>query len=373
MAQNRRSEHEPAHSSSSEEEEDGSSDEQEASESEEELAKTSPPTPPATKKPSSSKKPATNQTPLKPQSSCSDDSQAESESDSDSPPENTPKPVEDLSKPTKIPRSGAGAKRPADSEAKDSKRAKKIPAEDDQKKQLFQRLWSEEDEIAILKGIMEYTSKKGADPMSDMHAFYDFIKKSIHCDVTKNQLAAKVRRLKKKYENNASKEKGKDRTFSKQHEQKAYDLSKKIWGKKGNTIGEVDGSTKVNNGSEKKNQNQNQRASSIKVNGPENKNQKPKVERVSMADVKKDEPVVEIEPNGAPSRAIEFGGSISDVKFQEEIMRNGVELIKGDKKKELDEKWKKQRVLEAEVYLKRLDLIREQMNLVLEALKSDGN
>ncbi|KAI8024461.1 putative transcription factor [Camellia lanceoleosa] len=79
-------------------------------------------------------------------------------------------------------------------------------------------------------GMIEYTTKKRSNPLVDMNAFYDFIKKLLYIDVSKTQLSEKVRKLKKKYENNASKSKmGDDRTFSKSHEQKAYELSKKIW------------------------------------------------------------------------------------------------------------------------------------------------
>ncbi|KAI7998234.1 putative transcription factor [Camellia lanceoleosa] len=89
-----------------------------------------------------------------------------------------------------------------------------------------------------------------------MNAFYDFTKKSLHIDVSKTQLFEKVRRLKKKYENNASKSKmEKDRTFSKAHERKMYELSKKIWFDRPNSEG-VD-SAKVNVKAKK---NQSQRA-----------------------------------------------------------------------------------------------------------------
>uniref|UniRef100_A0A5B6YNF9 Glabrous enhancer-binding protein-like DBD domain-containing protein n=1 Tax=Davidia involucrata TaxID=16924 RepID=A0A5B6YNF9_DAVIN len=244
---------------SSSEGEEGSSEEQEESESEEE-DKTSPPTPPKDKKPSASKKPETSQTAARPQSSSSDDSESESDSDSDShllrsrrPDPNikpiASKPMEEPPIATKKARSkpstasatpakpSTSAKRPIDSDnkrdAEDSKRAKKkaLDVEDevievdaakktgeDTKTQLFQRLWSEEDEIAVLKGLIEYTAKKGADPLADMHAFHDFIKNKLHIDVSKAQLSAKVRRLKKKYENNSSKgKKGGERTMSKKH------------------------------------------------------------------------------------------------------------------------------------------------------------
>ncbi|MBA0600326.1 hypothetical protein Gorai_006515 [Gossypium raimondii] len=85
---------------------------------------------------------------------------------------------------------------------------------EDAKKLLFQRLFSEDDEIALLKGMLDYSAKTGADPHTDMNGFYDFVKKSIHTN-------------------------GEDPTFSKAHEQKAFELSKKIWG----VSGKVESST----------------------------------------------------------------------------------------------------------------------------------
>ncbi|GMP33496.1 hypothetical protein CsSME_00006791 [Camellia sinensis var. sinensis] len=78
-----------------------------------------------------------------------------------------------------------------------------------------------------------------------MNAYYDFIKKSLHIDVSKTQLFEKVRRLKKKYENNVSKSKmGEDRTFRRLMSKKTYELLKKIWFGGANSVG-VD-SAKVN-------------------------------------------------------------------------------------------------------------------------------
>ncbi|XP_043717723.1 probable transcription factor At4g00390 [Telopea speciosissima] len=136
-------------------------------------------------------------------------------------------------------------KRPIESDKydnKDSKRRKKEKAVDeednakkkpgnDKKKQLFQRLWTDDDELAILKGMLNSYCEKGMDPFTDMNAFLDFIKKSLHVNVTRNQLSDKMRRLRKKYMNNAGRgrEVG-DPFFSKPHEHKTFELSKKIWG-----------------------------------------------------------------------------------------------------------------------------------------------
>lgn len=267
-------------------------------------------------------------------------------------------------------KSGVGAKRPEDSGSKRVR--KKLPVTedeevgggkkvaDDQKKQLFQRLWSEEDEIVILKGIQDYVEKKGADPVNDMNSFHDFIKKSLHIDVTRTQLQDKVRRLKKKFVNNASKEKpGKDRTFSKVHEQKTFDLSKKIWASDGKLLG-ID-HLKANGALTKK---PNQKAG--------RSGDSPLVDSISSPEVT----MVEVKQNAKPEqrsvskRKFNYGRTVADPALEEEILVDGLELIKRPKRLELEGKWKKLREEEVELYLKRVELIQEQTALVLAAMKS---
>ncbi|CAK9135455.1 unnamed protein product [Ilex paraguariensis] len=407
MAQNRKSDHDPPHNSDSEEEEEnegeGSSEEQEESESEEQQQpKPSAPTPLVTKKPSAPKKPEQpSQTPSKLQSSSSSSSsESESESESDIPPEKSrkadpnikpiaSKPMDESSKPTKKPRSKPSlppssptsakpAKRPAGSVVKESKRAKqkvdsnngdsekKISSvtQDDSKKQLFQRLWSEDDEIVIVKGVIEYMAKKGADPVADMIAFHEFIRKSLHVDVTKTQLSDKVRRLRKKYENNASKEEeGKERNFAKPHEQKLYELSKKIWGGEGNSVA-IENSSKIN-GTARRNQSQRGKASMATP-----KVEEKKVNDTLLSDGQKNVEKMEVEHNEAPLWSLLSCRGIGDRALEEEIVNSGLELIKGPKKVELEERWKKLHVESVELYLKRAELICEQTKMVLEALKS---
>ncbi|KAI7984285.1 putative transcription factor [Camellia lanceoleosa] len=161
-------------------------------------------------------KPSSKTSTPNPQSSFKDNSGSKS----DTPPTNprikplASKPMgEDPPKVTNKPRSKLGsakspAKRLAASENnsnQESKRAKKKAVDsdvvvqkdlakktgDDTKKQLFQSLWSEDDEIVILKGKIEYTAKKRFDPLVDINAFYDFIKKLLYINVSKAQLFEK--------------------------------------------------------------------------------------------------------------------------------------------------------------------------------------
>ncbi|CAA0839084.1 DNA-binding storekeeper protein-related transcriptional regulator [Striga hermonthica] len=127
---------------------------------------------------------------------------------------------------------------------KKQKNSKKAEPEASQKKKMFQRIWSDADEIAVLKGIMQFRAEKKSDPYGNFDTFFEFIKKKLHIDVTKKQLRDKMFRMKKKYTNNKSKEEeGKGRTFASQHEEEAYDLSNKVWGaEKDNWVEKADGS-----------------------------------------------------------------------------------------------------------------------------------
>ncbi|XP_011099453.1 probable transcription factor At4g00390 [Sesamum indicum] len=302
--------------------------------------------------PQSSSKPQ----PQPPSSSDEEESGSESESDSDEPDPNVKpiasKPMENeqkssdgarklRSKPIAsdlvTPAKSTAAKRPAEEkepETKDAKKSKKKAepdtyakkSTDDSKKLLFQRLWSEDDEIVILQGMIDYVTKKKSDPAADLNAFHDFIKKNLHVDATRTQLQDKIRSLRRKYENNKSKEKeGKDRTFSKPHEQQAYELSKKIWGNE-----------------------------SGKENGVENEEAK----------------VVNSDPESLlPAKRVNSGG----VTVEERILRIGAEYFESGKGLEGEKEWKKLRVEEIEVYLRQLEVKTARAKLALDAVKSGGH
>ncbi|KAI4338661.1 hypothetical protein MLD38_023691 [Melastoma candidum] len=111
------------------------------------------------------------------------------------------------------------------------------------RKPLFQRLWTDEDEIELLQGFLLYTSQRGGAttasgaPHHDTSLFYDQIKSKLQLDFNKNQLVEKLRRLKKKYRNVVTKiSSGKDFSFKSPHDQATFEISRKIWS---NSIGIV--------------------------------------------------------------------------------------------------------------------------------------
>ncbi|KAF5728248.1 mediator-associated protein 1-like isoform X2 [Tripterygium wilfordii] len=298
----------------------------------------------------------------------SSDSGSETESGSDSEPDNTNvKPIAskhmDGSKPSPSKPSAVVVASPS----RTPKRAKKdlddgVSAEksvDSTKKQLFQRLFSEDDEIALLKGMLEFAAKKGKDPVVFIELaakkgkdpvvfideFHEFIKKSIHIDVTRAQLMDKIRRLKKKFENNVGKaKKGKDRTFSNAHEQRTYDLSKNIWGRE-RTSGDEQA---VDNG--------NVVVSSGRV-AKDTKNVETEREKNAR-----------VESRGGQAVMIEE--SVRGAGLEGYVLNKGLDLVEGEKKVEMEKKWRILQVAELELFARRAELISEQAKLVLEAYKS---
>ncbi|KAK8706389.1 hypothetical protein V6N13_049958 [Hibiscus sabdariffa] len=280
------------------------------------------------------------------------------------PMEGTSKIKKPRSKPPSSPLKAASAKRPSVSEQEQTeelKRSKNKAGEEgsgsadvavveeeektgeDEKKQLFQRLFSDEDEIAVLKGLLDFLAKKGVDPFADPNAFHDFVKDSIHTDVSKAQLMYKVRRLRKKFENNARRSKdGEARTFSKPHEQQIFELSKTIWGKAG-IIGKIDSSP----------------AKSLKA------------EPVASADEKVDDG----EPMEVDVKLSKTSGSLFDKKsgvgsLKDGVLKQGLDMAGEEKRAAFEWKWRKLQIAELELYLERNELVMEQAKLMLEFYKS---
>nr|XP_043609945.1 probable transcription factor At1g11510 [Erigeron canadensis] len=353
----------PNHSSSSEEEdeeeeeatgsEDSQSESQEASDSDSGENKQTP-----------DQKTLISQTPSKPTNNLQNPdqnmSESEEESGSDTDSDDSPPKTTATAAGKAVSAKPISMKRPAPVTEKspvlEVKKAKKDGSgDDDSKKQLFQRLWSEEDEIVILKGMIDYNKENGESPVNDIGAFHDLIKKSLSVDVKQTQLSDKIRRLKKKFVNNVGKEKdGKDRSFSKSHDQKCYDLSKLIWG------GGMESKKKAvsKNG-----------GSVVKVNVASGSGS---VAKLNGGVDRKGHGVVKVEEGMDVNRFVRYGGNEGPV-LVEEIVKGGMELVGGSKRKELEEKWKALKRQELVLCVKRMDLFKEQALVVIDAVNSSDN
>ncbi|KAF8029980.1 hypothetical protein BT93_E2413 [Corymbia citriodora subsp. variegata] len=262
-------------------------------------------------------------------------------------------------------------------EAKDSKKGRKKkdvgengsaqkPGEES-KKPMFQRIWGDGDELALLQGMIDFREKRGMDPFANANAFHHYVKKSLGQEFSDSQLANKIRVLKKKYSNNEGKGKdGEDRAFSKPHEQKVFELSKKIWGASKN--GDVGGSgeqTPVSkaNGTAKKSK---AAAAAGKI--------------VPAAKLKMDTPLERPKENGQlmpsdPGSMLSCDKmfQISGISLDQDFLKEGWEMVDKSTKEELKERWRKVHAAEMRVLAERATLIRDQTNIFLEAYeRADG-
>ncbi|XP_050233563.1 probable transcription factor At1g66420 [Mercurialis annua] len=77
---------------------------------------------------------------------------------------------------------------------------KKTKNSENIKKWPFERVWSEDDEIILLEGMIEFFGNKGVDPTKNIGSFFYYIIQSLHFDPTITRFKDKVMRMKKKFE-----------------------------------------------------------------------------------------------------------------------------------------------------------------------------
>ncbi|CAH8277650.1 unnamed protein product [Arabidopsis lyrata] len=159
------------------------------------------------------------------QSSVSE-SEPETKSESDTETEPTAKTPTPATAPASLNKKRQSEGEPSTEEVNVSKRAKTESERETAKKQLFQRLWSEEDEIVFLQGMIDFRRDIGKSVSDDMNGFFEKLKDSISFEVKGvNQFVNKIRSLKNKY---VVKKKSGD--FTKDHDKKCFELAKMIWG-----------------------------------------------------------------------------------------------------------------------------------------------
>ncbi|KAL2931165.1 hypothetical protein RDABS01_036575 [Bienertia sinuspersici] len=252
---------------------------------------------------------------------------------------------------------GVSSKKPR----KEKEKSAIVVHEEGSKKQAsvpFQRLYSEDDEIAILEGMIEYKKKKAADPMIDVDDLYGFIKKSLHVDVNRSQFVDKIRRLKKRYYN------AKKKKLTNPHEIKSFDLSKQIWGEY--AVNDADDNKASNGVIENSNVGAKSKTKprTVKIksvgNGGVVEEQKTKVEEESEKGLKSlkcdEKDVIDME--------------VSEDASKERLRKKGLRLMGAKARAELLDMWDKVVVAQREVDEMRFNVLKEENRRILEALKS---
>ncbi|KAK4379047.1 hypothetical protein RND71_000909 [Anisodus tanguticus] len=284
---------------------------------------------------------------------------------------------------------------------------KKPSAAFDESRKLFQRLWTDEDEVELLQGFLDYTTQRGLNSSSQQHhydttAFYDQIKCKFQLDFNKNQLVEKLRRLKKKYRTVMNKMgSGKDFVFKSAHDQTTFEISRKIWSSGGSYVRNSPGGSVGFSAPP-----EDVHTESVKVEfQPSGGSTNVPMPTTNSAPI----PVTPVAGVAAPATT-PAAVATSVPSLIEETVRNCVspifkELLNsvanlngptrglgfgfggmgmspiplgfggGEISMEMmgDEKWRKQQMLELEVYSKRLELIQDQVKAQLEELRSTGS
>ncbi|KAJ0253823.1 transcription factor [Hirschfeldia incana] len=291
----------------------------------------------------------------------------------------------------------------------------------DDSRRLFQRLWTDEDEIELLRGFLDYvTSHRGSSSHPpDTAPFYEQIKSRLQLEFNKNQLVEKLRRLKKKYRNVMSKfGSGKEVVFKSAHDQTTFDISRKIWNQTGKIIGFEDNS--VMEFEETNNVNGNN--AHVDVDSEEKKvTMSRKRSRSRIGKIDEDKPVSLSDgpmPNVNLNENVSAFGELSDGRdlggLIEETVKSCVsplikEMMNGTTGMMMaavggfpggggahamgvlspllmpsvnplgfgggnggvgDERWRRQQILELEVYSRRLELVQEQIRARVNELKT---
>ncbi|KAF8087303.1 hypothetical protein N665_0591s0007 [Sinapis alba] len=97
---------------------------------------------------------------------------------------------------------------------------------------VIKRIWNEDDELSILKGLVDYRVKTRHDPSFDWDGFFRFVQGSIpHVKFSKEQLFSKVRKLRRKFVLHMERiDRGEDPLFTRLTDSQAFGYSNMIWG-----------------------------------------------------------------------------------------------------------------------------------------------
>ncbi|KAF1882465.1 hypothetical protein Lal_00039113 [Lupinus albus] len=234
----------------------------------------------------------------------------------------------------------------------------------DSKSLPFQRLFSEEDEIAILDGMIDFKKKTGNDPLRFVNFFHRFVSKSLHIDASSNQLKDKIQRLRRKFMANV-----KGKSFSKRHDEIAFELSKKIWGNAGGA-NEVVEKAKSNGKASEIAKKEGSRGNEVLLKSkPEPKQE---VKLLMYSKDSKEEAL-----NKETGEKTDFPLSIAQgfglYGLNENMMKKGLDLMGSSDRAKLEKQWKELEAAEFEANVKRIELVAKQSRLILEAYAASNH
>lgn len=239
------------------------------------------------------------------------------------------------------------------------------------------RLWSEQDEIAILQGMIDFKLRKGEDPYSDMNAFLEFVQDSISVHVSRKQWTDKIRRLKNKYFVNVERGDIVNGVVVKEHEVKLFELSEMIWGgdgtvrvtkdkEDGNVVengvdwegGDKDGGNVVENGLDS--------SGDVAENGIDGGD-------VEGGNVVENGVIGEDFKGMYPYLNRAWESDVSCSMLMKSFVMDGIRSVGNVGLREMDKKWKDFYVEQLKLYVKRLDLEKADAQSVLDQMTTSDS
>lgn len=239
------------------------------------------------------------------------------------------------------------------------KRVKKVSGEEEKKsatKTYFQRVWSEDDEISLLQGLIDYKNDTGVSPFDDTNGVYQLLKKVVSFDVNKNQFMKKLASLKKKYENNLGKAKnGDEPTFVKPHDRKAFALSKFVWGANGMAL-----ESAVKSIGKSKRSTRSKKVDSVKIELDSSLTNKGQVSMLGAAEV------------DTFAKSSSLVNMLTRFGVDELDALQGLSRLASEDKKRFEEQWKALKVREFVFHSQKSGFLHELVTKMAEALGSNS-
>ncbi|KAJ1289906.1 hypothetical protein BS78_02G200800 [Paspalum vaginatum] len=247
------------------------------------------------------------------------------------------------------------------------------------------RLWSPSDELVILRGLAAYRAKRGVLPgsMYDISRLQGNIQSELSIKATATQVSDKIRRLRQKYYLFASRARnGRDPDLPNLHDQSLYEIGKKVWGEGASAGGgstASDGYEIAAGGQSEEDHEIGESDEDVESGRDERPRKNRRLRPIAMAN-----------GNGAGFASVN-ASSRGKFEFEkgkdaypylwetvEDLSKehpNGVafkkafELIEGPKARGMEEKLRKFRLTEIRHQLRRMELMKETVKMVLDALE----
>ncbi|XP_010241658.1 PREDICTED: probable transcription factor At5g28040 [Nelumbo nucifera] len=297
------------------------------------------------------------------------------------------------------------SKDPAEKRRKSSSKPSGIASPEERKSIPFKRVFSEEDEIQLLKAFLEIskTAKASESPASVATILFDRVKDSLSSEFSRTQLIDKLRKLRLKYSKQVE-----NMSFIKTpHERDLFEISHRIWGEEpekeqehAEYSAEGEEEDKEEEEEEDKEEEEEEeelprevtRKEKAKSKTLKKGKEKPK-RKVLTTPIENGEAVVAEEPaekglTVGNDEQTKNGETVQDTKVSlrkfpyvvEEMLRlpgnamvrEGLRCVDASLVKRMNEEWRLQQIAEAEVLAKRAELIRLHSKRILEAIVSSS-